>query len=135
MCKSQHAVDVRFQYEKRERKNIHKSMKEIRAHLNMQPLVLQLLLRVKKAQKLSHLKKGLLTLMIRLRCSSGMEIRASATLALTIVAWAVHHPLTLLHLSPLLRSTLMMMKKKRKEKKRMMTNRASRRPLQHLFGA
>jgi hypothetical protein len=49
---------------------------------------------VKKAQKLSHLKKGLLALMMRLWCSSGMEIRALAILALTMAAWAVHHPLT-----------------------------------------
>jgi hypothetical protein len=37
MCKSQHAIDVRAQYERRERRKITKSMKEIRAHLNMQP--------------------------------------------------------------------------------------------------
>jgi hypothetical protein len=37
MCKSQHAADVRFQHERRERKKITKSMKEICAHLNLQP--------------------------------------------------------------------------------------------------
>jgi hypothetical protein len=37
MCKSQHAADVKFQHERRERKKITKSMKEIRAHLNLQP--------------------------------------------------------------------------------------------------
>jgi hypothetical protein len=47
---------------------------------------------------------------------------------------AVHHPLTLLHLSPLLRPSLMMMKKKRKVKKRTTMNRASRRPPRLLFG-
>jgi hypothetical protein len=35
MCKSQHAVDVRFQHEKR--KKITKSMKEICTLLNLQP--------------------------------------------------------------------------------------------------
>jgi hypothetical protein len=34
--KSQHVVDVRFQHERCERKKITKSMKEIRAHLNLQ---------------------------------------------------------------------------------------------------
>jgi hypothetical protein len=33
--KSQHVVDVRFQHERCERKKITKSMKEIRAHLNL----------------------------------------------------------------------------------------------------
>jgi hypothetical protein len=37
MFKSQHAADVRAQYERRERRKITKSVKEIRTHLNFQP--------------------------------------------------------------------------------------------------
>jgi hypothetical protein len=37
MCKSQHATDVRAQHERRERRKITKSVKEIRTHLNLQP--------------------------------------------------------------------------------------------------
>jgi hypothetical protein len=37
MCKSQHAADVSAQYERRERRKITKSVKEIRTHLNLQP--------------------------------------------------------------------------------------------------
>jgi hypothetical protein len=37
MCKSQHAADVRAQHERRERKKIMKSVKEICTHLNLQP--------------------------------------------------------------------------------------------------
>jgi hypothetical protein len=37
MCKSQHAAYVRSQYERRERIQITKSVKEIRTHLNLQP--------------------------------------------------------------------------------------------------
>jgi hypothetical protein len=37
MCKSQHATDVKAHHERRERKKITKSMKEIHAHLNLQP--------------------------------------------------------------------------------------------------
>jgi hypothetical protein len=37
MCKSQHAVDVKSQHERRERRKITKSVKQIRTHLNMQP--------------------------------------------------------------------------------------------------
>jgi hypothetical protein len=37
MCKSQHAVDVRAQHERRERRKITKSVKEIHTHLNLQP--------------------------------------------------------------------------------------------------
>jgi hypothetical protein len=37
MCKSQHATDVRSQHERRERKKITKSVKEICTHLNLQP--------------------------------------------------------------------------------------------------
>jgi hypothetical protein len=37
MYKSQHAADVKAQYEKRERKKITKSVKEIRTHLDLQP--------------------------------------------------------------------------------------------------
>jgi hypothetical protein len=36
MCKSQHVVDVRAQYERRERRKITKLVKEIRTHLNLQ---------------------------------------------------------------------------------------------------
>jgi hypothetical protein len=38
MCKSQHAADVKAHHERRERKKITKLVKEIRAHLNLQPL-------------------------------------------------------------------------------------------------
>jgi hypothetical protein len=37
MCKSQHAADVKAQHERRERNKITKSVKEIRAHLDLQP--------------------------------------------------------------------------------------------------
>jgi hypothetical protein len=37
MCKSQHVVDVRAQYERRERRKITKSVKQIHTHLNLQP--------------------------------------------------------------------------------------------------
>ena len=37
MCKSQHAADVRAQHERRERRKITKSVKEICTHLNLQP--------------------------------------------------------------------------------------------------
>jgi hypothetical protein len=37
MCKSKHAADVRAQHERRERRKITKSVKEIRTHLNLQP--------------------------------------------------------------------------------------------------
>jgi hypothetical protein len=37
MCKSQHVTDVKAHHERRERKKITKSMKEICAHLNLQP--------------------------------------------------------------------------------------------------
>jgi hypothetical protein len=37
MCKSQHAADVMAQHERRERRKITKSVKEIRTHLNLQP--------------------------------------------------------------------------------------------------
>jgi hypothetical protein len=37
MCKSQHAINVKAHHERRKRKKITKSMKEICAHLNLQP--------------------------------------------------------------------------------------------------
>jgi hypothetical protein len=37
MCKFQHAAEVRAQHERRERRKIIKSVKEIRTHLNLQP--------------------------------------------------------------------------------------------------
>jgi hypothetical protein len=104
ICKSQHVADVKAQHERRERKKISKSVKEIRA-----PLVLSLHLRVKKAQRLSSLKKELLNLKIRLRCSSGMEKQASRVSVLTTVACPMHPPLTYLLLIPLLYHKLMMM--------------------------
>jgi hypothetical protein len=62
MCKSHHAADVRAQHERRERRKITKSVKEIRTHLNLQLCSSPLLLRV---------KKGFLALMKKLQCSSG----------------------------------------------------------------
>jgi AraC-like DNA-binding protein len=37
MCKSQHAVDVKAQHERRARRKDTKSVKEIHVHLNLQP--------------------------------------------------------------------------------------------------
>jgi hypothetical protein len=96
MCKSQHAADVRAQHERSERRKITKSVKEIHTHLNLQPLVPPLFSRVKKAQKLRPSRKGLLALMKKLRCNSGMVMQALAALALTMVAWLEHPHLTLL---------------------------------------
>jgi hypothetical protein len=42
-----------------------------------------------------------------------------------MVAWPVHHPLTLLHLIPLLRVTLMMMKEKKAANKMKIMSKAS----------
>jgi hypothetical protein len=125
MCKSHHAADVRAQHERRERRKITKSVKEIRTHLNLQPLVPPLLSRVKKAQKLRHSKKGLLALMKKLRCSSGTVMRALAASALTMVAWLEHPHLTLLLLTLFLQQIREMLKKATMSE-------ASRRPPQHL---
>jgi hypothetical protein len=66
-----------------------------------------------------------------------MEMVASATLALAMVACPVHHPLTLLHLTPLLQLKLKTMKKKKEKKKKKTTTTTSRvKPLEdlpHLF--
>jgi hypothetical protein len=111
MCKSQHSTDVRAQYERRERKKITKSVKEIHTHLNLQPHSPPLLPRVKNAQKLSPSKKGLLALMKKLRCNSGTTMRALAALALTMVSWLKHPHLTLLLSTPLLWRICKMLKK------------------------
>jgi hypothetical protein len=47
-----------------------------------------------------------------------MEMHASTASTLTMVAWMGHPHLTLFHLIPLLRLTLMMMKVKEAEKKK-----------------
>jgi hypothetical protein len=57
ICKSQHAADVKAQYERHERKKITKSVKEICAHLNLQPPSSPIASEVKKARRLSPLKK------------------------------------------------------------------------------
>jgi hypothetical protein len=74
MCKSQHAADVRAQHERRERRKITKSMKEICTHLNLQPPSFPIAFEDEKARKLCPSKKGLLALMKKLRCSSGMVL-------------------------------------------------------------
>jgi hypothetical protein len=83
---SQYTTDVRDQHERRERRKITKSVKEIRTHLNLQPPSSPLFLRVKKARKLRPSRKGLLALMKKLRCSSGTVMRALPALTLTMVA-------------------------------------------------
>jgi hypothetical protein len=62
-------------------------------------------------------------------------MQALAALALTMVAWPVHHPLTLLPLIPVLWLILMMMKEKRAVNKMKTPSEASRRPPQLIFGA
>jgi hypothetical protein len=47
----------------------------------------------------------------------------------------MHHPLTLLHLIPLLRLTLMMIKEKKAANKMKTMSKASQRPHQYIFGA
>jgi hypothetical protein len=124
MCKSQDAADVRAQHERHERRKITKSVKEICTHLNM-------LLRVKKAQKFRPLKKGLLALMKKLRCSSGTAMRALVASALTMVAWLEHPQLTLLLLTPVLQQIRKMLKKVKM--KTTMMSEASRRPPQYFL--
>jgi hypothetical protein len=135
ICKSQHAIDVKAQHERHERQKITKSVKEIHAHLNLQPPSSPIASEGEKAQRLSPLKKELLDLKMRLQCCSGMEMQASVVLVLTTVAWPVHPPLTHLLSIPLLRPKhMMMMKKKRKAMKKMtMMSEASRRPPQHFL--
>jgi hypothetical protein len=118
MCKSQHAADVKAQHDRHARKKDTKSMKEIHSHLNLHPPRSPLHPVVKKAWKLRPLKKGLLALMLKLWCSSAMEMQSSPTSDLTMVAWLGHPHLTLLHLTPLLRLKLMMMKVRKVEKKK-----------------
>jgi hypothetical protein len=62
---------------------------------------------------------------MRLWWSSGMEMLASVASALAMVACPVHHPLTHLHLIPLLRLKLMKMKVKKEKKKMTMISEAS----------
>jgi hypothetical protein len=54
-----------------------------------------------------------------------MEMQASVASALTMVTWSGHPHLTLLHLIPLLRLTLMMMNVKEAENKKMTMSEAS----------
>jgi hypothetical protein len=130
MCKSQHTVDVKAHHERQARKKDTKFVKEIHSHLNMQPLAHPLPLKVKKGRRLSHLMKGLLASIWRLRCSSGMRMLASVASALTMVAWLGHLHLTLLHLILLIQLKPMKMKARTKTT----SSEASRRPPQHLFG-
>jgi hypothetical protein len=131
MCKSQHAIDIRAQHERRERRKINKLVKEICTHLNLQPLVASLLPRVNKAQKLRPSKKRLLALMKKFRCSSGMVMRALAASALTKVAWLKYPHLTLLLLTPLLRQIHKMLKKVKTKTTKMSED--YRRPPQHFL--
>jgi hypothetical protein len=78
---------------------------------------------VKKARKLSHSKKGLLALMKKLQCSSGMLMIYLAASALTMVPWLEHPHLTLLW-------QIRKMLKKAKMKTMTMSE-ASRRPPKH----
>jgi hypothetical protein len=103
MCKSQHTIDVKAQHERCARRKDTKSMKEIHSHLNLQPPHSPIASKGEESLEIEvPLKKGLLALTLKLWCSSGMEMQASTASDLTLVAWPVHPPLTLLHLTPLL---------------------------------
>jgi hypothetical protein len=86
---------------------------------------------VKKVQKLSHSKKGLLALMKKFWCSGGTVMRALAASTFTMVAWLEHPHLTLLLLTPLLRQIREMLKKAKM--KMTMMSEASRRCPQHFL--
>jgi hypothetical protein len=83
---------------------------------------------VKKAQKLSPSKKGLLALMKKLQCSSGTAMRALLASALTMVVWLDHPHLTLVLLTPFLRQIHEMLNKAKTKTTTM--SEASRRPPQ-----
>jgi hypothetical protein len=74
MCKSQHAIDVRAQHERRERRKITKSVKEISSHLNLQPSNSPIASEGEESQEIESFEKRLLALMKKLRCSSGMAM-------------------------------------------------------------
>jgi hypothetical protein len=73
----------------------------------------------------------LLTLMKKLRCSSGTVMQVLAASTLTMVAWLEHPYLTLLLLTPLLRQICEMLKKAKMKTTTM--SEASRRPSQHFL--
>jgi hypothetical protein len=57
MCKSQHATYIRAQHERRERKKITKSVKEICTHLNLQPPSSSIASEGKENPKIESLKE------------------------------------------------------------------------------
>jgi hypothetical protein len=132
MCKSQHAADVRAQYERHERRKITKLMKEIRAHLNLQPPSSPIASEGEESSEIESFEARITRFGEETRCSNGMEMLASAASALTMMAWPGHPPLTLLHLTPLLWQIREMMKKVKKKKT---MSEACQRTLRYLFGS
>jgi hypothetical protein len=133
ICKSQHASDVKDQHERRERKKITKSVKEICAHLNLQPPSSPIASEGEESLEIESFEERIIRFEDEIRCNSGMEKQASVVSVLTTVAWPTHPPLTHLLLIPLLWLRLMMMKKNRKAKKKTMMSEAYRRPPRHIF--
>jgi hypothetical protein len=102
MCKSQHAADVSAQYERRERKKITKSVKEIRTHLNLQPPSSSIAFEGEESPEIESFEKRIARFDEETLVQQWYAMRALATSALTMVAWLEHPHLTLLILTPLL---------------------------------
>jgi hypothetical protein len=106
---------VKAQHKKHVRRKDTKSVKEVHAHLNLQPPRSPIASEGEESPDIESFEESLLALMTKLRCSSGMEMQALMALALTMVAWLGHPHVTLLWL------TLMMMKVKEAKKKKTMS--------------
>jgi hypothetical protein len=102
MCKSQHAADVSAQYERRERRKIIKSVKEICTHLNLQPPSSSIAFEGEESPEIESFKKRIARFDEETLVQQWYAMRALATSALSMVAWLEHPHLTLLILTPLL---------------------------------
>jgi hypothetical protein len=136
MCKSQHAVDVKARHERRARRKDTKSIKEICAHLDLQPPHSPIVSEGEESPEIETFEE-------RITCFdeetlvqqwygdvsfSGFSFDLGGKAG---ASSSHHHPLTLL-----LRQIRKMMKKvKKAEKKKKTTSEACRRTPWHLFGA
>jgi hypothetical protein len=96
MCKSQHAIVVRAQHERHERKKITKSVKEICTRLNLQPPSSPIASEGKESPEIESFEGSIARFDEETLVQQWYGDANVATLALTMVEWLEHPHLTLL---------------------------------------
>jgi hypothetical protein len=131
MCKSQHTTDVKAQHERRARRKDTKSVKEIHAHLNLQPPRCPIASEGEESPHIESFEERVARFDVETLVQRWYRDASFSGFGFDYGDMAGPSSSHLLYLTPLLRQIRKMTKKVKKVKKKTMTmSEASRRPPQ-----